>query len=149
MTVGLHLLAHVAGRGVLFDAARVDSVVDVGVISPTPGASSAVLGLAAMRSRVATLVDTRKLLGLAPRADGAPGGRAVVTVVDGHLYALCVDTLEDVAEHEVVAPPPGMVPDGAWSMVSGVADVAGETFLLLDIAGLIARLDAMPPPAAR
>lgn len=142
MSQGLYLVAHIAGRGVLFDAAKVDSVVDVGVVSPAPGAGAAVLGLAAMRSRVATLIDTRRLLDLPAREGAALPGRAVVTLINGHLYALAVDTLEDVAEHEVVPPPAGMKLEGAWSMVAGVADVRGDTFLLLDMEALIAGVDS-------
>lgn len=137
----LHLVAHLAGHGVLFDAEKVDSVVDVGMVSPVPGASPAVLGLAAMRSRVATLVDTRQLLDLPARADASPGKRAVVTMVDGHLYAFSVDTLEDVAEHEIAPLPAGMAPSGAWTMIQGVADVRGETFLLLDLHAMVERVD--------
>lgn len=140
MSAGLRLVAHVAGRGVMFDADKIDSVVDVAALSPTPGADPAVVGLAAMRSRVATVIDTRKLLDLPARADGLHRGRAVVTAVDGHLYALCVDTLEDVALYDVAPPPAGMVLEGAWAMVSGVAELDGETFVLLDTEAMIARV---------
>lgn len=142
MSAGLHLVAHVAGRGVLFDVAKVDSVVDVAALSPAPGADAAVLGLAAMRSRVATVIDTRALLDLPTPDNRAGRGRAVVTTVDGHLYALSVDTLEDVAVYDVAPPPAGMVLEGAWAMVSGIAEIEGETFMLLDVDAMIARIGA-------
>ena len=72
MTQTLHLVAHVGACGVLIHAGRVDSVVDVDAIVPAPGAAPGVLGLAAMRSRVATVVDPRHVLGL-PRGTGALG----------------------------------------------------------------------------
>jgi purine-binding chemotaxis protein CheW len=140
MTEQLHLVAHVGGCGVLFDATRVDSVVDVGQIVPAPGASAAVIGLAAMRSRVATVLDIRGLLGLPVRegrADGA-GMRAVATIVDGHLYAIAVDTLEDVVTHEILPPPTGIARDGRWSIVHGVVEGRAETLLALDLDRLVA-----------
>ena len=138
MTGELHLVAHLGRCGVLIDAARVDSVVDVDTLVPAPGAAPGVLGLAAMRSRVATVVDARQALGLAP-APVAGGGRAVVTAVDGHLYAITVDTLEDVARYDLAPPPPGLGPIGAF--VQGVAEGEGETLLALDLDRLIAAID--------
>lgn len=144
MNEQLHLVAHVAGRGFLIDAARVDSVVEMGDVAPAPGAASAVRGLAAIRSRVATVVDTRRLLDL---PDGGAYARttderAIVTMVDGHLYAVVVDTLADVAPFAVQPPPDGVALDGGWGAISGVAERDGETLLALDLARLLARLDA-------
>lgn len=139
----LHLVAHVGGCGVLIETARVDSVVDVDVLVPVPGTAPAVLGLAAMRSRVATVIDARRVLGLATGAAPAPGPnartRAVVTAVDGHLYAIAVDTLEDVARFEIEPMPAGL---SAMSQVArGVAEGEGETLLALDLDRLIAAID--------
>lgn len=142
MSGTLHLVAHVAGHGVLFDACRVDSVVDLGEVTPVPGAGGAVLGLAAMRSRVATVIDARRLLGLC--ASDAPGGRAVVTAVDGHLYAVAVDTLEDVADYALAPLPAGMAGAEEWAAASGVADGDGETLVALDLDRLVARALALP-----
>ena len=136
----LHLVAHIGGCGVLIEAARVDSVVDVDALVPVPGTPPAVLGLAAMRSRVATVVDARRVLGLAPAAEASARARAVVTAVDGHLYAIAVDTLEDVARFAIEPMPAGL---SAMSQVArGVAEGQGETLLALDIDRLIAAIDA-------
>jgi purine-binding chemotaxis protein CheW len=90
----LFLIAHVAGRPVAIDGAQVDSVVDLGEIVPVPGAERAVRGLAALRSRVVTVIDTGVALGKSPMP--ADSRRAVITRIDGHHYALLVDALEDV-----------------------------------------------------
>ena len=139
MSARLQLVAHVAGRGLLFDATRVDSVVDLPPVVPTPGAPATIRGLAALRSRVATVIETHRVLGL-PRGSG--GGRGVVTMIDGHLYAIAVDTLEDVAELAIAPPPAGMALEGGWSAVSGVADGENETLLMLDLDRLVALASA-------
>lgn len=137
MTAPLHLVAHVAGCGVLFDAARIDSVVDLGEIVPAPGAAPAVLGLAAMRSRVATVIDTARLLRATTDRDGTPG-RAVVTLVDGHLYALMVDTLQDVARCDITPAPATLTADGGLPFVTGLSEAEGEMLLAIDLDALVA-----------
>lgn len=131
----LHLVAHVAGRGLLFDATQVDSVVDLPEIVPTPGAPATIRGLAALRSRVATVIETRRVLGLADDCDA--GRRGVVTMVDGHLYAVAVDTLEDVSTLEISPTPAGIALEGGWSAVRGIADGDGETLMVLDLKRLV------------
>lgn len=140
MNDSLHLVAHVGACGVLIDAARVDSVVDVDALVPAPGAAPGVVGLAAMRSRVATVIDARRVLGLPGSGGTSAARRAVVTAVDGHLYAIAVDTLEDVAPFSLSAPPPGLGSIGPF--VRGVAEGEGETLLALDLDCLIAAVDA-------
>jgi len=135
MSAALQLVAHVAGRGILIDATRVDSVVDLPAVVPTPGAPATIRGLAALRSRVATVIETREVLGL--DRDGVGGGRGVVTMIDGHLYAIAVDTLEDVADLPIAPPPAGMALKGGWSAVCGVAEGQDETLLMLDLDRLV------------
>lgn len=137
MNRGLHLVAHVGACGVLFDAERIDSVVDLGVIEPAPGAVPGVLGLAAMRSRVATVIDARRLLGL-PATVEEPARRAAVTLVDGHLYAIAVDTLEDVVACEVVQPPAGLLDDDAFRFVDGVVQTPDETLMVVNVDRFVA-----------
>lgn len=140
----LYLVAHVAGRGLLIDAAGVDSVVEMGEVAPTPGAGAAVRGLAAIRSRVATVVDTRHLLDLDTGAADAVSTeeRAVVTLVDGHLYAVVVDALADVAPFMLQPPPDGIALGRGWSAVSGIAERDGETLLAIDLPRLLAQLES-------
>ena len=91
----LFLVAHIAGRGVAIAAAQVDSVVDIGEIVAVPRADAVVRGLAALRSRVVTVIDTGIALGLSRTPDTMR--RAVITVAEGHHYAILVDSVEDVA----------------------------------------------------
>jgi purine-binding chemotaxis protein CheW len=145
MIASLQLVARIGGCGVLFDAERVDSVVEVGTVVPAPGAAASVIGLAAMRSRVATVLDVRTLLGVArcPDEKRREGGRAVATIVDGHLYAIAVDSLEDVSTFELGAAPAGLDTTGEWDFVTGIGEGQHETLLALDVDRLVARASAL------
>jgi purine-binding chemotaxis protein CheW len=147
-TRSLHLVAQIGGCGVLFDTERVASVVELGRAVPAPGAGSAVIGLAAMRSRVATVLDVRSLLGVPPKPRDAgdaeaPVGHAVATVVDGHLYAIAVDALEDVETFDIGPVPAGIGAIADRDFVRGVADGMGETLVALDIDRLVERASAI------
>lgn len=140
MTAALHLVAHVGRRGVLFDVRDVDSVVDLPALLPAPGAAPAVRGLVALRSRIATVLATDVLLG-DPAGDRASDAtsRAVVTQVDGHLYAFVVDTLEEVADFAVEPAPSGVTWRGNLATVSAIAEGDAETLVVLDVGRLVAR----------
>ena len=131
----LFLLAQVADRGVAIDGRLVDSVVDIDAVVAVPHAHAAVRGLAALRSRVVTVIDTRVALGLDPSDDV---GRAVVAQIEGHYYAFLVDALQDVAP---LAPHPlivGGMGEGCWTR-AGTATVErdGEPLLVIDLAALL------------
>ena len=96
MTEQLFLVAHIAGRGVAIDSAQVESVVDIGHVTPTPRVAKHIRGLAALCSRVVTVIDAHAALGLPPV--GIAGSRAVITVIDGHHYAVLVDSLVRASE---------------------------------------------------
>jgi purine-binding chemotaxis protein CheW len=135
----LFLLAHLAGRGVAIDSAEVDSVIDIGAIVPVPRAGEAVLGVAALRSRVVTVIDTWRVLGLTPPPTPP---RAIVTRVDAHDYAVLFDTVEDVATLQAAPIPSGLALGGAWARAArGVVEVGGEPMLVIG-------LDALIPVAA-
>lgn len=131
----LFLIAHVAGRGVAIPADRVDSVVDINDIVPVPRADPAVRGLAALRSRVVTVVDTGLALGLAALGKTA---RAVITRVDGHYYAVLVDSLEDVASFERRPLAFGAALGAGWrAAATGLVEREGEPLLVIDPAALV------------
>ena len=137
----LFLLAHVAGRAVAIPAEQVDSVVDLGDTVAVPGAERAVRGLAALRSRVVTVVDTGLALGLAPTPDNAR--RAVITRVDGHHYAVLVDALEDVAPFQRL-PLGGLTLGGGWATAgTGLIERDGEPVLAIDLARLLPGAQAL------
>lgn len=132
----LFLLARVAGHAVAVRSSAVESVVDLGEITPTPRAARHVLGLATLRSRVVTVLDTAAALtGEPPRA---PPRRAIVSLIEGHHYAFAVDSLDDVAPFETQPVPTGVALSGSWSRaVEAMIDHAGETALVVDLSAIV------------
>jgi purine-binding chemotaxis protein CheW len=138
----LYLIASIGGQSIAIRAALVDSVVDIGPISPVPLAAPHIAGLAALRSRVLTTIACDRALGLPP----APrrSSRAVVVEVDGHHYGLLVDTIEDARVIDEAPRPIGIRMAAGWSRVAeGMMDFHGETLLLINPARLIAGDDAI------
>ncbi|WP_425230139.1 chemotaxis protein CheW [Sphingomonas sp.] len=131
----LFLVAHVAGRAVAVPAEQVESVVDLGEFVPVPGAQASVRGLAALRSRVVTVIDTGLALGLAATPDGTR--RAIITRLDGHHYAVLVDALEDVAAFER-QPLAGLTLRHGWAAAGiGLIEREGEPVLVIDLPCLL------------
>lgn len=131
----LFLIAHIAGRPVAIDSGQVESVVDINEVTPVPRASRHVLGLAALRSRVVTVIDTQSALGM--ESDGN-ARRAVITQVEGHHYALLVDALNDVAPFELLPMAGGMALNRAWQRAGrGMVERGGEPILAIDLAELV------------
>ena len=136
----LFLVAHIAGRGVAIPASQVDSVVDLGEIVAVPRAEGSIKGLAALRSRVVTVIDTGLALGLAATAESTR--RAVITRVDGHHYAVLVDALEDVAPfaRQRLA---GLSLRHGWAMAgTGLIERDGEPVLVIDLTSLLPGVQA-------
>ena len=132
----LFLIARIAGRTVAISSDQVDSVVDITEITPVPFTGPEVRGLAALRSRVVMVIDTHAALGLAK--SGLPPSRAVITMVDGHHYAILVDALEDVAPFPRVALTGGIAVDGGWARAGcGIVDRDGDPILAIDLRALI------------
>ena len=132
----LYLLARMADRAVAISAEQVESVVDIGPLVPVPGAPCEVEGLAALRSRVMTVIGSRAALGAVDGA--APTARAVVSLIDGHRYAILVDSLEDVAAFECRPLPPGLALGGRWAaVVRGLIEVDGEAVVTVDLRALV------------
>ncbi|WP_010217424.1 chemotaxis protein CheW [Sphingomonas sp. PAMC 26621] len=132
----LFLIARIAGRTVAIESSQVESVVDIGAVIPVPRAEQHVRGLAALRSRVVTVIETRAALGL-PAGDGS-AMRAVITVVEGHHYAVLVDALEDVAAFDLMPLSAGVALDKGWQRVGrGIVDRDGEPILVIALDVLI------------
>lgn len=131
----LYLIAQVAGRAVAIDSDQVESVVDIGEVTQVPLASQHIRGLAALRSRVVTVVDTHSALGL---DSASQARRAVITLVEGHHYALLVDALDDVAPFELLPLAGGVALDTAWQRAGrGIVEREGEPILAIDLASLV------------
>ena len=144
----LYLIGAVAGRPVAIDAALVDSVVELTSVQPVLGAVPAILGLAALRSRVLTVVDCAVALGLSDGSiqerlqSGAPLP-TVVLMVDGYLYGFVLDHVADVTPADRPVKAAGAPLGGPWTAVStGIIEVSGAALPVVDPAALLAMLTA-------
>ena len=135
----LLLIVSIAGDRVAFPAAAVESVVELDALIPVPRAAPHVAGLSALRSRVLTVIDTLRSLDLGD-TDCSDGIReAAVVELDGHHYALIVDSVEDVVEASGDPTPVRAAMGEGWERVSlGMIDTDEGPFLLIDIAALVA-----------
>ena len=136
MSATLHLIARIAGQRVAMPTAAIDSVVEPASVVPVPRAPAHVAGLAALRSRVLTLIDCEAALGLPPA--GTAGRKTVVLAADGHLYGLLVDAVEDVVDLVSPVQPVSTRLAGGWAAVAvGLVDHGGDALLLIDPAALL------------
>lgn len=130
------LLVSIGGERAAIDAAVIRSVVELEAVTPVPCAPAHIAGLAALRSRAMTVVDCRRALEL-PAAEGE-SRLAVVVELDDFLYALTVDSAEDVVplETEPSEIRADLLP--GWARASlGLAETSSGPVLLLDPARLI------------
>lgn len=134
MTI-LVLIAYIGGQRVAIDAASVECVVDLADITPVPLAPPHVLGLSAVRSRVLTVIDTARAIGLSGRDTSR---RVLVMEAGGHSYALRVDEVEDVTLAETADSAADNVAGTCWAGVArGTLCTADGLALLIDPAMLM------------
>ncbi len=142
----LLLIVSIGTSRVAFPSAAIESVVDLDTLIPVPRAAPHVAGLSALRSRVLTVIDTMRSLDLGS-TDCSDGIReAAVVELDGHHYALIVDSVEDVVEAMSDAVPVRAAMAEGWERVAlGMVETENGPLLLVDVAALIAG----PPAEAR
>jgi len=142
----LLLIVSIGGSRVAFPSAAVESVVELDTLIPVPRAAPHVAGLSALRSRVLTVIDTVRSLDLG-ETDCSDGIReAAVVELDGHHYALIVDSVEDVVEAMSDPSPIRAAMGEGWERVAlGMVETEEGPLLLVDVAALIAG----PTPEAR
>jgi purine-binding chemotaxis protein CheW len=140
----LLLIASIAGERIALAASAVEAVVEIDSITAVPRSAPHVAGLAALRSRVLTVIDTRASLELEPSPAGL-AREAIVIEVDGHPYALLVDRVEDVAEHgEQTLPVRTSLKKGWRRAATGMVEAGGDLMLLIDADALLAGRAAKP-----
>jgi purine-binding chemotaxis protein CheW len=133
----LLLIVRIAGERVALPAAAVESVVEIEALTPVPGAAGHVAGLAALRSRVLTVIDCLASLDPSRRLP-SDAREAVMAVVDGHPYALLVEAVEDVVESSGERRPTASMV-GGWRRIGlATIEAEGDLLLLADVEALIA-----------
>lgn len=134
----LLLIVRLAGERVALRAADVESVVEIESLIPAPGAAGHVAGLAALRSRVLTVIDCLASLDPSRRLP-EDAAEAVMAVVDGHPYALLVEAVEDVVQASGDARPETASLAGGWRRIGlGTVEAEGDLLLLVDVEALVA-----------
>ncbi len=133
----LMVMAQIAGRRCALPAHDVQSVIELGTITPVPQTPDYIAGITAMRSQALTVVDCRRALGFTAD-DFATDQRAAVVAIAGYSYALIVDEIEDIT---TAIGEPGQVSGGfgpEWSRVAtGMIETSSGPALLMDLALLI------------
>ncbi len=138
----LILVVRISGHAVAIRAGAVSSVVELDEVAPVPRAAPHIAGLAALRSRVLTVIDTYVAIGL--DKPSTQSREAVVVELDGHHYALTVDSVDDVVEASVEADATRAPFKDGWARVAaGTVEADGDLLLLVDIAALIAGPQAL------
>jgi len=123
-------------RRVALPAVEVKSVIELEEIYPVPRAPNFVVGLTAMRSQSLTVIDSRLAIGVAD--ENKVCDRAAVVEVEGHQYALLVDSVEDIAETKSeLAPVAGGFGAGWQHVAKGMVETDQGPALMLDIEKLI------------
>ena len=141
----LYLIATIAGQRIAIAAEGIESVVEIAAIAPVPCVPPHIAGLAALRSRVLTIVDCRQSLQLDARPPAA-AARAIVITIEAHRYGLLVDDVDDVVAIPAAPRPAPLALLGGWARGSrGIVEHEGEMLLLLDPVALI---DGPPAIAA-
>lgn len=134
----LLVMAQIAGRRCAFPAPDVQSVIEIGTVTPIPRTPEYITGLTAMRSQALTVLDCRMAIGF-DAAQFPIDHRAVVASHHGDCYALRVDAIEDICTK---LSEPGEVPGGfgtQWSRIAkGLVETQVGPALLLDLETMIA-----------
>jgi purine-binding chemotaxis protein CheW len=134
----LLLIVRLASERVALPAADVESVVEIEALTPVPGAAGHVAGLAALRSRVLTVIDCLASLDPSRRLP-SDAREAVMAVVDGHPYALLVEAVEDVIEASGERQPAAASLASGWRRIGrATIEAGGDLLLLADVEALIA-----------
>ncbi len=129
------LLAQLAGRQIAFPAHRIESIIELGKVTPVPRSPRHIEGLSTLRSKSLTVVNCKLVLGIDDDWQDTDGVRQAAVVKQGeHHYALILDEVQDV-----VAPlgNAGSVLGGVgeeWAKVaSGVVETEAGSALLIKI----------------
>jgi purine-binding chemotaxis protein CheW len=117
----------------------VKNIVVPGAITPIPGTPAHLLGVVNVRGEIESVLDLRQVLNLPP-ATIDPASRLLIAQVEEIRSGLLVDTMHDVInlpESDLRPRPPGLE---SAEFVTGEAGQGDETFLLLDLPALFARV---------
>jgi purine-binding chemotaxis protein CheW len=128
-----------AGRLYGLPIALVKNIVVPGAITPIPGTPAYLLGVVNVRGEIESALDLCQVLDLPPATIG-PASRLLIAQAGEIRSGLLVDAMHDiigVAESGLRPRPPGLE---SVEFIAGEAVHGDETFLLLDLPALFARV---------
>lgn len=132
----LFVLGRIGGQQVAFDATCIEAVVDISMVVSVPLAADHVIGLAAIRSQVITVIDGSVATG---GGHGPPTGPAVVAEIEGHRYAIRVDRIDDVVAAELHSASETVPMAQQWrALAVGVIETGDMFAVVVDPVRLIA-----------
>lgn len=137
MTEQLFLFADVADTAIAIPTDELEAVVHLSEIIPVARTAHYVRGMAALRSRVLTVIDAHaRITGELAALSAAP--LAIVAEFDGHGYALLIDNVSDIcAVEDGIVPVRGRI-SKAWApFARGMVLHDGTTHLALSIQDFI------------
>jgi purine-binding chemotaxis protein CheW len=138
MNDSLFLFARIAGTPVAVRANEIEAVVRLGDIVPIQRVPPHVRGLAALRSRVLTVVDIEsRIFGRPMKIEARP--LAVVSDIAAHTYGLLVETVSDICDAPGgIQPIQGRI-DRAWApFTTALVERQGRSHLLLSLSDFVA-----------
>jgi purine-binding chemotaxis protein CheW len=124
------------------DVMQVQEVLRVCEIAPVPGAPAYVLGIINLRGNVVTVVDTRKLFGLAPgKSDDA--SRVVIIESNQQVIGILVDSVAEVVDiaGSDIESPPSVGSDESSKYIQGVYSLDEKLVILVDLDKLLSDED--------
>jgi len=138
MKEDLFLFATIADTPIAVPAREIEAVVRLSEVVPVPLAPLHVRGLAALRSRVLTVIDLEARLFGVPAPDKTVP-LAVVADFAAHSYGFLIDSVQDICPApDGVEAIRGRI-DPAWApYVSGVVNWEARSHLLLCLADFVA-----------
>ena len=133
----LLVIVTIGGRRCALRAVDVESVIELGFVNAIPRAPAHFRGMSALRSQALTVINCRKAIGC-DSEEFVSDLRAPVVNVDGHLYALLVDEVDDISEGHRTAEDVTGGFGAEWDRVArAMVETAEGPALLLDPAALI------------
>lgn len=140
MTRPLYLFATIQGIAVAVETTSVEAVVRLPHIVPVSRVPGHVRGLAALRSRVLTIIDMHRCIIGVAREAAAPAAAPVAIVMElsGHGYGLLVDAVHDICAPEgEVQPVRGRIAPQWRPFAHGIIEHDGRSHLILKLSDFI------------
>lgn len=130
----LFLFASIGDAPIAIRASQIEAVVRLGDVVSIPLMPAHVRGLAALRSRVLTVIDMESRIFGNATGGGRPATLAIIADIAAHSYGFLVDAVSDITQApDGIRPIRGKI-DTAWApYVAGLVERDGRSHMLLSL----------------